>query len=101
MDGDAAANGPERLGLDDKIFRAVASLRAARRIGSDEMMFQLSMVRLGVHLGRLPDISLETVNDLFLLGQPAHLQRLLNRPMTSVQRSEARAQFIQQRLATS
>lgn len=96
---DSLASGPERRGVEDRIFRAVATLRAARRIGSDEMMFLLSMVRLGVHLGWLPDLPLEAVNDLFMLAQPAHLQRLLNRTMSPVERAEARAQFIQQRLA--
>jgi protein arginine kinase len=98
---DALASGPDRRGVEDRVFRAVAVLRAARRIGSDEMVFLLSMVRLGVHLGWLPEVPLAAVNDLFMFAQPAHLQRLLNRTMTPVQRAEARAQFIQQRLATA
>ena len=96
---EAIASGPQRSGVEDHVFRAIATLRSARRLGSDEMMFLLSMVRLGVHLGWMPDVPLATVNELFLHGQPAHLQRLLNRTMSPEQRAEARAQFIQQRLA--
>jgi len=96
---EALANGPDRAGLDDKIYRAVALLRAARRIGSDEMMYLLSLVRLGVNLRRISDIPLDVIHELFLLGQPAHLQRLLNRQLDDNERDEARAQFIQQRLA--
>jgi len=98
---EALASGPDRAGVEDHVFRSVSILRSARRLGSDEMMFLLSMVWLGVQLGWLPDIPLAMVNDLFMSGQPAHLQRLLGRTMTPVQRAEARAQFIQQRLASA
>ena len=96
---DALANGPERTGLDDKIFRAIALLRSARMMSSDEMMYLLSLVRLGVSLGRITDIPLQTVNELFLLAQPAHLQRFLQREMNARQRAEARAELIQKRLS--
>lgn len=98
---EALANGPERAGLEDKIFRAMALLRSARMITSDEMMYWLSLARLGVNLGRITDVDLATINELFLLSQPAHLQRLLKRDMTPKQRNQARAEFIQQRLGST
>ena len=33
-------------------------------------------VRLGVNLGRVKDIDVRTINELFLLTQPAHLQKM-------------------------
>ncbi|MHC4927519.1 MAG: protein arginine kinase, partial [Planctomycetota bacterium] len=60
--------------LDDKIQRAIGVLRSAYLISSQEALFLLSNVRLGINLGRIKDIQLSTVNELFMLTQPAHLQ---------------------------
>jgi len=84
--------------IDDKIHRAAATLRAARVISSDETMYLLSLVRLGVNLNRLQDVALSTINELFLLTQPAHLQKMLNREMSPEERAETRAEFIRTRL---
>ncbi|MCY2927670.1 MAG: ATP--guanido phosphotransferase, partial [Planctomycetota bacterium] len=42
--------------------------------------------------------SMDTINELFLLTQPAHLQRILGRDMDGRERAEARAKFIRGRL---
>lgn len=84
--------------LDDKVMRSLALLRSARMIGSEETMYLLSLVRLGVGLGRVSGISMDTLNELFLLTQPAHLQRILGREMDGRERAEARAKFIRGRL---
>lgn len=60
--------------IDDRVHRALGALRSARLLAVDEAMKLLSRVRLGVCLGRLPDIELATVNRLFLQVQPAHLR---------------------------
>jgi protein arginine kinase len=91
----------DRVRLDDRIFRALGALQSARLMDSAEMMHLLSLVRLGVNMGRLEEPSLDTINDLFLLGQPAHLQRVLQREMDSDQRAAARATFIRGRLGDS
>lgn len=96
-----------RVEIDDKIFRALALLRSARRLASDEMMTLLSLVRLGINLQRVDDIDLKTVNELFLMGQPAHVQKVhaLRRgvegaaaTLNSDERDEVRAEFLRQRL---
>jgi protein arginine kinase len=84
--------------LDDKIWRAWATLTHARVIGTEEVMQLLSHVRLGVNLGRLDTVDIRTVNELFLLTQPAHLQRLNDQIMDPAARRVARAQLIRQRL---
>jgi len=86
------------VAIDDKAQRSVALLRAARLIGSEEAMYLLSLLRLGVNLHRVDDVDTKTVNELFLLAQPAHLQRLLNRELSPQQRDEARAALLRQRL---
>ena len=84
--------------LQDKVYRAVAILHAARTISSQETMYMLSLTRMGIHLGVVSKPDLKTINELFLLTQPAHLQRILNRQMSPDQRAEARATFIRGRL---
>jgi len=87
--------------VNDRIFRALATLKAARVMSTREMMSLLSMVRLGVNIGKIDDVSLDTVNDLFLLAQPAHLQKILGRTMTSDERAAARADYIHKRLGVA
>ena len=84
--------------IDDKMQRAVALLRSAKLMSSDETLYLLSLVRLGANMERLKDVNLQTINELFLLTQPAHLQRILGREMTPEERAEARAEYIRTRL---
>lgn len=84
--------------LDDKIQRALGVLSSACLISSQEALYLLSSVRLGVNLGRVRDISLATINDLFLVTQPAHLQIRAGRILDPDQRDTLRAQVIRQRL---
>lgn len=86
------------LAIDDKVYRGLSLLRSARLIGSEETMYLLSLVRLGVNLGRIKDVDAKTVNELFLLTQPAHLQRLHNREMSPEERGEIRAATIRRAL---
>ncbi len=87
--------------LDDKIWRAVGQLKNARLISSDEAMQYLSHIRMGLHVGRFTSIDLQTLNELFLQIQPAHLQKLHGERLTGEQRSVERAAFIRARLHTN
>lgn len=84
--------------LDDKVFRALGTLRHARLITSEDTLNFLSHLRLGVNLGRVKDIELRTINELFLLSQPAHLQKLHGKKLDGDLRRAARAELIRQRL---
>jgi protein arginine kinase len=85
--------------VEDRVMRALAVLRSARRLNVQEMMGQLSLLRLGVDLGMVTDIPLRTINELFLLGQPAHLQVREGRLMPPEQRDALRADWVRNRLA--
>ncbi|MGA2500193.1 MAG: protein arginine kinase [Tepidisphaeraceae bacterium] len=89
------------LALDDKICRALGLLRSARLLASEETMFLLSHLRLGVNMGRVKDVDLQTINELFLLTQPAHLQKLQGRRLEGDARRAVRAEYIRQRLGGS
>lgn len=86
------------IALDDKVFRALGLLRSARLLTSEDVMFALSHLRMGVNLGRIKEIDIRTINELLLLTQPAHLQKLQGKKLEGDIRRAARADFIRQRL---
>jgi protein arginine kinase len=53
---------------------------------------------MGVHMGRVKDVELRTINELFLLTQPAHLQKMQGKKLEGDIRRAARAEFIRARL---
>lgn len=84
--------------LDDKVYRALGLLRSARLMASEETLFLLSHLRMGINMGRIKDMDIRTVNELFLLTQPAHLQKLIGKKIDGDTRRAARAEFIRQKL---
>jgi protein arginine kinase len=84
--------------LEDKVWRAIGMLRNARSITSEETMTYLSSVRLGVTMGVVEDIPLETVNQLFLDIQHGHLQKVEGRTLFPEERDIIRANLIRTRL---
>ncbi|MCC5829085.1 MAG: protein arginine kinase [Phycisphaeraceae bacterium] len=84
--------------LDDKVWRAWGVLTHARVLGTDEVLQYLSHLRLGVNLGRIQQIDIPRINELFLFSQPGHLQKLTENPMDQTTRREARATLIRERL---
>jgi protein arginine kinase len=84
--------------LDDKVCRALGLLRSARLLTTDETLALLSHVRLGVNLNRVQELNINKVNELFLLTQEAHLQKMLGKKLEGEAQSAARADFIRHRL---
>ena len=89
------------VALDDKVSRALGLLRSARLIASEETLLLLSHLRMGVNLGRVKDIDIRTINELFLLTQPAHLQKIQGRKLEGDVRRAMRADYIRQRLGAA
>jgi protein arginine kinase len=86
------------LALDDKIGRAIGALKHARLLTSEETLFFLSHLRLGVVMKRVTGLDLPTINQFFLTTQPAHLQRSLGKTLEGDARKAARAEYIRTRL---
>lgn len=86
--------------LDDKVWRAFGILENARAMASDETLFFLSHVRMGVSMGRLSGIDVGTINEMLLQVQPAHLQKLHGGKLTGEERSVARANYLRQRFGS-
>src|SRR5215471_11825836 len=69
-----------KQGLQDKISRAHGTLCSATMMTSEETMELLSYVRLGINLGLVGELTIPTINELFIHTQPAHLQKLMGAP---------------------
>lgn len=91
----------KKLMVEDKVFRALGLLQSARSISSEETLFLLSHLRMGLHMGIVRNIDLETINDLFLTTQPAHLQITAGKRLNSDQRTILRAENIRKKLMNS
>lgn len=88
-----------RRGLEDRVWRAFGMLEHARLITSEETMDLLSAVRMGVNLGMIDQVPIHLVNELFILTQPAHLQKMKGRKLETSERDVNRAEFIRRKLA--
>jgi protein arginine kinase len=86
------------VALDDTVCRSLGILRSARLLKSEETLFLLSHLRMGVNLGRVKDVDINKINELLLLTRPAHLQKILSKKMDGDVRRAARADFIRARL---
>jgi protein arginine kinase len=108
--------------LDDKISRAMALLQNAHLISSQEALFLLSHLRMGLNMhehmgastpaienlcalrdtssdgGKRKGLSITTINRLFMLTQPAHLQLNYGKALDPTHRDVLRAKIIRSAL---
>jgi protein arginine kinase len=84
--------------LEDRVNRSLGILKSAHIISSQETIELLSMVRLGCDLGIIKDIDRRRINELFIITQPAHLQKIENKKLSSQERDVKRAELIRSRL---
>jgi protein arginine kinase len=84
--------------LEDRIWRSYGTLMNAHIISSQETVELLSMVRLGQDLGVVKDLERPLINELFILTQPAHLQKIEKKKLSSHERDVKRADLIRERL---
>ena len=84
--------------LEDRISRSFGILKNARIISSQETIELLSMVRLGLDVGMLKDIDRRSLNELFIVTQPAHLQKIENNKLSTQERDIKRAEIIRNKL---
>jgi protein arginine kinase len=105
--------------LDDKISRAMALLRNAHLISSQEALLLLSHLRMGINMheqmgastpaikklcgpsdraDKQTGLSIATINRLFMLTQPAHLQLNHGKTLDPAHRDALRAQIIRSTL---
>ena len=84
--------------VKDKIGRAFGILANAHIISSKETISLLSILRMGMDTGLLADCDPVNINELFILSQPAHLQKQSGQLLDPESRDVKRADLIRQRL---
>ena len=58
----------------------------------------LSMVRLGSDLDMIKGVNRRAINELFIITQPAHLQKIENKKISAEERDLKRAELIRDKL---
>lgn len=84
--------------LEDRIWRSYGTLMNAHIITSNETVELLSMLRLGQDLGIIKDLERFLINELFILTQPAHLQKIEKKKLSPQERDVKRADLIREKL---
>jgi protein arginine kinase len=80
------------------IGRAYGILANAHSISSKETMNLLSLMRLGMDLGLFPAVDRSLVDELFIMTQPAHLQKQHSEKLSAEERDLLRADMLRERL---
>src|SRR5438477_9282767 len=80
------------------IGRAYGILANAHSISSKETMNLLSLMRLGMDLGLFPGSDRSLTDELFILTQPAHLQKKYSEKLTAEERDLLRADMLREHL---
>jgi len=87
-----------RVQIEDKIWRAYGTLRHSRVISSQEVINLSSAVRFGVALQMEGLASVQTLNELLIRTQPAHIQLATGREMEQRERNVIRADYVRKLL---
>jgi protein arginine kinase len=80
------------------IGRAYGTLCNAHIISSKETMNQLSLMRMGVDLSLFENLERWLVDELFIITQPAHLQKRFSEKLSAEERDLLRADMLRDRL---
>lgn len=87
-----------QLSLKDRVWRSWGILKHSHLISTKEALSHLSMLSLGVDLGIMSEIERTRINRLFLLIQPAHLQKIENKNLNDKTRDYIRAGILREEL---
>jgi len=95
-------NAREQLRLnqrfEDRVWRSLGLLQTARMMSHDEFMSLISNLRVGVALGIVDGISLDTISELINDAQPATIMAAARRDMDPSERDVERAKMVRTRL---
>jgi protein arginine kinase len=80
------------------IGRAYGILANAHSISSKESMNLLSLMKLGADLGAFPELEPGLVDEMFIVTQPAHVQKQAAEKLDAEQRDITRADLLRDRL---
>ncbi len=86
------------IDTEDAIFRAYGTLKWARLLSTQELMDNLSLVRLGSVAGKI-SVPIETLNELMISMQPASINVLAAQKLDEKERDTIRATKVRNRLS--
>lgn len=82
----------------DQVGRAIGIARHARILSSREAIDLLSALRLGLDFGFISNLKTRQINEIMLLTQPGHLQKMTNRILGPEERDQMRAGLLRDKL---
>ncbi|WP_066871128.1 hypothetical protein [Clostridium mediterraneense] len=91
----------DREELEDKIFRAEAILSNARKITFRESLDLLSMIRLGVEMDMINNLSISDLNSLCILIQQNNIYKIVGQKLTENEEKIKRAWILRKTLGKS
>ncbi len=84
--------------LDDRIYRAIGTLKTARILSLEEAMQCLGHIRLGITTNRVSDIDINLINQSFINIQPAHIKWHSNTELSEQEVPKVRCELIRELL---
>lgn len=87
--------------FEDMVWRSLGILQTARLLTHDEFMELISNLRVGVSLGIIKDIGLDTLSELINDAQPATIMAAARCDMEPQRRDVERAKMVRERLANA
>lgn len=94
-----------KMSIEDSVWRALGILRSCRLINSREGLSHLSILSLGLDLGIIKStdsssgkLSRKLINSLFIMTQPAHLQKIKGKSFKETERDYIRALLLREKL---
>lgn len=84
--------------MEDKVYRAYGILKYAKKLTSSECGELLSALKLGVCLNIFNLTDLDTINELIVLTEPAHICLENGGELSAEQRDKFRAQLVNERI---
>ncbi len=86
------------IDTEDAIYRAYGTLKWARLLSTQELMDNLSLVRLGSVAGKI-SVPIETLNELMISMQPASINVMAAQKLDEKERDTIRATKVRNRLS--
>lgn len=85
----------DKIGLEDKVYRAYGILKNARKLTGDEALVYLSELQLGIDLGIIAKVKDASFNKLVVVTRRNFLQKYAGKDsMTTLERDVYRAQVV-------
>lgn len=87
-----------KVEIEDKVFRSLGILQNSRIISSKESMELLSNVRMGINMGMIKSVELNTISNLMIETQPASIQKQSEHELTVAERDIKRSEIIRDKI---